>query len=303
MRSCSDRREPAFAMPAEDDDLSSGKESAPEAWQILLPSELHGPVMIIGGPDTGKSTLAHNLIRQLRREGRSPALLDADPGQGSLGPPTTLGLRIGASSATKSWFVGATSPSGHMLDQLTGMVRLAGYARERGADPIMIDTCGLIDRAAGGHALKWAEFQLLQPSVVIALQRNGELDDLMAAFRAAGKRVESFAPTPAVRQRDQQERARQRQETYHRYFEGAKDLPLDRDRWPNLRTTQGLHKGRLLGLLEPSGFLLGLGLLLEGREGRLLVRTPLASLADVSHVSPGDVLVDVVSFRDRRDRP
>ena len=151
----------------------------PVAWQQLdlaRPGEI---VLVIGAPDVGKSSFAQYLYRRLCREAGRVAFLDGDPGQSTLGPPTTMTLAIGDSFPPQGphWrnFVGAVSPRGHMLPLVVGASRLVQAARQAGVETIVYDTCGLVDPAYGGTALKLAKIELLQPVVVCAIQRNREL--------------------------------------------------------------------------------------------------------------------------------
>ena len=48
-------------------------------------------VALIGGLDTGKTTLSAMMIRAALAAGRTAAYLDADLGQKTVGPPTTIG--------------------------------------------------------------------------------------------------------------------------------------------------------------------------------------------------------------------
>ena len=49
--------------------------------------------MLIGAPDTGKSTLAREILRQSIAKGKAAALVDADVAQSTVGPPGCVGLK------------------------------------------------------------------------------------------------------------------------------------------------------------------------------------------------------------------
>jgi len=51
-------------------------------------------VALIGGLDSGKTTLAKELLKTAISRGRSGAFVDADVGQKTVGPPTTIGLKL-----------------------------------------------------------------------------------------------------------------------------------------------------------------------------------------------------------------
>src|SRR5204863_2729282 len=81
-------------------------------------------VVLFGGLDSGKTTTGTMMVRAALAAGRSPAYLDADPGQKSVGPPTTVGMKMISSeddllpdalcSADALAFVGATTPQGNL---------------------------------------------------------------------------------------------------------------------------------------------------------------------------------------------
>jgi polynucleotide 5'-hydroxyl-kinase GRC3/NOL9 len=118
--------------------------------------------MVIGAPDTGKTTFARYLFTELCRVKGQSAFLDGDPGQSTLGPPATITLGLSEPGTTGfppngkiwRWFIGSTTPAGHMLPLLVGAARLVKAAHSAGIQTIVYDSSGLIDPAAGGAALK-----------------------------------------------------------------------------------------------------------------------------------------------------
>ncbi len=284
----------------------------PSSWQHLPTADLAGVILIVGAPDTGKSTLARYLYGRLAAAGRRVALLDGDPGQSALGPPATMTLAMGESVIASGvceaipliawdcfvanpaprndaegfssagvayrWFVGATSPRGHMLPMLVGAGRLVEAARAAGAEAIVYDTSGLVDPAQGGLSLKLAKIDLLRPAAVIAIQREDELEPLLASLRRSQRtRLFELTPSPAVTRRDAITRREHRAAQFGRYFAGAHLLDVDFSRLavlpePNFAFNQ------LIALEDAAAFTLGLGIV---READLDVRqvTLLTSLA------------------------
>ena len=53
-----------------------------------------GAVMVLGAPDTGKSTLSRYLVYRAYAAGQPVGLVDLDLGQSHLGPPAALGLGL-----------------------------------------------------------------------------------------------------------------------------------------------------------------------------------------------------------------
>jgi len=280
-------------------------------WQDCLRGDLRGVLMIIGSPDTGKSTFARFLFEKLCQKGQRVAYLDGDPGQGTLGPPTTMTLvmnKPGDASfpprgETRRWFIGSVSPRGHMLPMLTGAARLVEAARQAGAEVIVYDTCGLINPSDGGHALKLAKIDLLQPSIVFAIHKTDELETLIQPLRRRRRtQVVTLRPSLQVRQRDPLTRRQSRASRFAEYFTQAHLLEIV---WSNLaiipRPSFSYHQ--LLAMEDSAGFTLGLGILREVdlQRKRLNLFTPIASLENIDALRLGDLTLDPRTFQEERE--
>lgn len=285
---------------------------APASWQKLLNLDLKGVIMIVGAPDTGKTTLARFLhSRLLDRDRTGIAYLDADPGQSSLGPPTTISLRISEGERdsippqgrVRRWFVGSTSPSGHMLSHLSGLVRLTQFARENEADTVIVDTCGLVEPRQGGHVLKTAEIDLLVPTSILALQRETELEGFLEPQRRAAQvPVHDVEVPDGVRRRSSEVRAQNRSRRYRRHFHSLRRHEIDPGDWP-IFPPGPLDPDRLVALCDADGFALALAVVQErNSDGTTTLTTPLASLDVVSSLRLGSVFLDLRTFRDRLER-
>ena len=138
-------------------------------------------VLLIGGMDTGKSTLSRELLGAALAAGRPAALLDADVGQKTVGPPATISLKIVRSSedlepellATPDalYFVGSTSAQGHLLPVVGGVAALHEQAKQLGADFVVVDSSGLVS-GISGQTLKYHKVEALRPDLVVGLQRG-----------------------------------------------------------------------------------------------------------------------------------
>jgi len=281
----------------------------PPAWQ-QIDLALHGVLMVIGAPDTGKSTFAQYLYRRLCAESSRVAFLDGDPGQSTLGPPAMMTMamsRDGDDSFPprgKTWwrFVGAVSPTRHMLPVLVNAARLAQIAQDAdaGADTIVYDTSGLVNPAQGGHHLKLAQVDLLRPTVVFAIQREQELGPILAPLRNSRVRVMELRPSKAVQARDIPTRQAHRASQFAHYFANARQVTAS---WNHLVVSPAprFAFNQLVALEDAEGFTLGLGIVTlsdaAARQVRLL--TPLASLGGVQALRLGDVMVDTKTFRDQ----
>lgn len=281
----------------------------PAQWERLSVEDLHGTVMVIGASDTGKSTLARHLFQRLCRRGIQAAYLDTDLGQSTLGLPTTLNVALGADRGDDSfppqgprtiYFVGATTPRGHMLPTVVGAHRLQQKAHNLGAEVVVVDTTGLVGRAQGGKALKQYKIELLNPSVVIGLQRQRELESILWPLRRDGRfRSVDLPVSPHVVERSREARIARRRERLARYFEGAQP------RLVALRQTAVYHLerlavGALLAFQDVEGFALGLGAVQQTDRlaGTVIVRTPLQSLEGVASVRFGAVRWDLNQKRE-----
>ncbi len=278
------------------------------AWKQIDLADLRGTLMVIGAPDVGKSTFAAYLYRRLCAGRRRIAYLDGDLGQSTLGPPATMTLAMNASGDDsfppegKTWqrFIGAVSPTRHMLPVLVGASRLVQAAQDAGADTIVYDTTGLVSPAQGGPNLKLAKVDLLRPSVVFGIQRDRELEPILAPLQHSRVRVVNLRPSPAIQPRDVLTRQAHRASKFARYFSAARPVTLDWSRlaiWP----APQFVFNQLVALEDADGFTLGLGIvtLSDPAARQVKLRTPLASSEGVRALRLGDVMVDPKTFRDQ----
>jgi polynucleotide 5'-hydroxyl-kinase GRC3/NOL9 len=281
----------------------------PPAWARLNVENLRGTVMVVGASDTGKSTLARYLFQKLCRQGVLTAYLDTDVGQSTLGLPTTLNLALAAApgddrfpppGSPLTYFVGATTPRGHMLPTVIGAYRLQQRALALGAKAIIVDTTGLVDRAQGGKALKQWKIELLAPGVVIGLQRRNELEPILWPLRRDG-RVQSLelGISPYVLERAREARIARRRERLARYFDGAQPRLVELRRMP-VYDLERLAVGALLAFQDADGFSLALGVVEEADRlgAKMIVRTPLPRLEGVASVRFGAARWDLAHRRE-----
>jgi len=280
----------------------------PAAWErVDLPTA--GVVMVIGAPDTGKSAFARYLYRRLCHASRRVAFLDGDPGQSTLGPPSTVTLALGKSGddsfppAEKSWrrFVQAISPRGHMLPLLVSAARLIQQVQEQGAQIIVYDTTGFVDPMQGGLNLKLAKIELLRPTSILAIQRDQELEPLLVALRRQRNlRLVELRPSIAIRPRDVQTRQAHRASQFARYLASSQTVTVD---WSQLAVLPAPRFAfhQLVALEDQDGFALGLGSVQSAdmRAKQVTLLTPLSLLDRVRALRLGDLTLDPKTFRDQ----
>jgi polynucleotide 5'-kinase involved in rRNA processing len=234
--------------------------------------------MLMGGVDTGKTTLGLMAARIAVNEGRTVAYVDADIGNTTAGPPACVGLKVirSVDDLDTIWvpdqlhFVGTISPSRLVLQQVVATAALTDRARGL-ADHVIIDTTAVVSGVAG-ETLKYHKAELCRPDLVIALQRGGEMEPVVGMLRRfLGVEVSAVPSDPNVNPVSPDERSDRRKAAFRR----ALTLPMDR--W-KVRPTVfaptlpvGLNLTRLdnvlVGVQDQGGGCLGLGLLTHDDDG------------------------------------
>ncbi|MDI6853634.1 MAG: Clp1/GlmU family protein [Deltaproteobacteria bacterium] len=205
--------------------------------------------MVIGGPDTGKSTLSRYLIYRAFAAGKPAALVDLDVGQSHLGPPAALGLALfpprfpGDDSLFPDglYFIGQTSPVGAVLEVTVGCRTLADQALDQGVRHIVVNTSGLVQGPAA-FRLKPAQAELLRPPLILGLARERELDCLLQAMGTRDGREACVLPVSALSTRKSMEARRAyREARFREYFARARrrSLPLKKISWRGVPLSQG----------------------------------------------------------------
>jgi len=249
-------------------------------------------VVLFGGLDTGKSTLSRALLTAAVDAGRPGAFIDADVGQKTVGPPATVTLKHVREASDLDpqvmaredalWFVGSTSPEGHLLQVVTAVESLFRMAREAGADLVVVDSSGLVS-GIHGQVLKYHKVELLRPDLVVGLQRGEELLPLLGVIqRFFATEVVPLGVHPGVVPTTVEQRAENRELAMARYF--SSELHRFRVKptvfMPALPPLFDLAQldHLLVGLSDGAGGYLGLGYLEHvAEEGVLRLITPVAA--------------------------
>ena len=272
-------------------------------------SSLRGTLMVVGASDTGKSTLARYLYQQLCRSGVYAAYLDGDVGQSTLGLPTTMTMalpsgpgdeRFDPNGPRATYFVGSTTPRGHMLPVVVGAYRLQRKALAMGAEAVVVDTTGLVDPAEGGRALKQWKIELLAPSTVIGLQRGQELESILWPLRREVRlQVIEWRVSPHVVERPREARIARRRALLADYFRPARPCGVSLCQMAVYELDR-LAAGALLAFQDAEGFTLGLGVMEEADrlDKTIIVRTPLPGLEGVASLRFGAARWDMADQRE-----
>ena len=265
-----------------------------ETWKDLVSGvlETRGPVMIIGAPDSGKTTLAKFLVRELSGRGELVACIDGDMGQSTLGPPTTLAVAklddpcdtMDELSPGQVYFVGSTSPRGRGLETVVGLKRLVEWSRIEEEPIAVVDTTGYV---TGGEALelKYQKMDLINPRHIVAVQRERELEHILRTQE--GRRctlIHRLLPSPKVQRRSAEDRRQYRWRRFREYFTNVRLHRIDLKR-VSLTGTHHVRihdrprehlEGLLVGLNDEDNFLVSLGLIetLDEPQGLLSCLVP-----------------------------
>jgi polynucleotide 5'-hydroxyl-kinase GRC3/NOL9 len=151
-------------------------------------------------------------------------------GQSDIGPPTTIGLggfygpskNVNQFEVKSIYFVGSISPKGYLLPTVVGTKRMVDKALELGFDHILIDTTGLIQGSLG-KTLKEHKIELINPDLIIILQRQTECEYLIKRFRAiSNQHIIVMKPFDGVRNKSPAERREYRERSLQAYFFNSK---------------------------------------------------------------------------------
>lgn len=205
--------------------------TAPKEWHALLDilEKERGITIIIGATDTGKTTLANFLILNLCRRGIKVALVDADIGQSSLGPPATIGLSVFKSdpdweivlSPPEIFFVGSTTPEGHFPLFLKGIKRMVDKACSYAPELILVDTTGFVSGEAGKE-LKRRKIDLISSSFILALQKSDEIEHILGLYQENPLyKICRLPLSEKARTRSMEERRTNRANKFRDYFKDS----------------------------------------------------------------------------------
>lgn len=234
------KRIPFYVKKAASFDITLGKDSiveeadgntVPVSWQEaaeeILSLEKPIVVMIMGGADSGKTSLCTFLANKALRANSTLAIIDADLGQSDIGPPTTIGLAyinkpikdLYHVKADDVCFIGSTSPRGAEKHVINCIAELKKRVLERGKDFLVINTDGWVD---GDDAVQYKIMlaETVAPNAVVGIEQEKELTPILSKLKIA--QVFTVNPSTAVRKRDRERRKTLRELGYKKYLKKAK---------------------------------------------------------------------------------
>ncbi|MFP4589603.1 MAG: Clp1/GlmU family protein [Candidatus Acetothermia bacterium] len=227
-------------------------------------------ILVLGGVDTGKTTLIKGLQNQLGGE-----VIDSDVGQSSIGPPALVSRGTFRDGLINANFVGDLTPRGNLIQVMTGIAKMA----YKSTSPCVVDTDGWIE-GEGAQLYKCELIDLLEPDILILLEREDELEGFRTNLSAS-----HLIRLPAQNRgtKSAGERATNRTRSFKYYFYRAKnrfrkwDQIVVTDPSLGLKSKEELNraneKHRLVGCYRKFQFL-GLGTISALGEKGIEIFTP-----------------------------
>ncbi len=261
-----------------------------------------GACLILGAADTGKTTLAAALAKRLAPS-RPVGIVDADIGQSHIGPPTTVGWAIATGRqsdfsqlpAAGISFVGDVTPVGHLL-QLTAAIIQSVNQASKAAELIIVDTPGFISGPAAS-ALWWTVQRVLNPKLILAVERESELSDILAGLRHFDSHLELVKCPPQIKVKSPQDRRVYRQNQFNKYFQNSLLHNIDTSdiavqaTWNLSRNSPISH---LAALRNQNGTDIAIGIIKNWQSGKntAVIRAPQLDIREIRCLVIGDATID-----------
>ena len=197
-----------------------------------------GLVLVIGGPDTGKTTFCQRAALAAIEAGHRVAIVDADVGQAEVGPPGCVSLAVASApfgrladlEPIRSAFVGAISPRYATLEHLAAVCRIVQLARSMDAGLLLCDTTGYT-RGPAARRLKFAKEFALRPDYVIELTRMSKTHSYRPVPDGSGATARNVTlPVPScLAPKPPKMRAQRREHRLFKALEGSvvREWPME----------------------------------------------------------------------------
>jgi polynucleotide 5'-kinase involved in rRNA processing len=270
---------------------------------------------VLGGIDVGKTSFSISLAVCLLRKNYEVFFLDLDLGQSTIGLPITIALgRLELNSEldilnaedVNLEFIGNNTPDGLEPLLIGRMYRLLSLVPKDAK--LVVDTCGFV-RSSKALGYKRMIIEALPESLTIIISKEYWTQKLFSYI--PGEKV-LIPPLPNVKRRDFQIRKERRESLMKEYFSKNLTLfmvPLEVCYFPypfvtlkecltnmnnmlkyTIRTDDLL--GVIVGLRDKKNKFMGLGRVIDFKEGRLLIETPISSVREVYFVELSSIRLD-----------
>lgn len=220
-----------------DEAIEPLEEPFPKEWagSTLIFDNLEVPAIIpvLGDVDSGKTSLTAFLANTAFKKGFKVAIIDADVGQSSIGQPCFVSMGFMEKTVSVlpevklkgAFFVGSNTPSRLLHRVIAGMEIMVKKALDDNAEIILIDTSGWV-YGRSARELKTSLILMLQPKILIALQRGKEIEHLLAPFEKSLIKIIRL-PAPKTYRRNREKRKFLREILYRKSLEDGREITLN----------------------------------------------------------------------------
>ncbi|MEM3044553.1 MAG: Clp1/GlmU family protein [Candidatus Bathyarchaeia archaeon] len=264
-----------------------GGATIPEDW-IQIPPALKGilkgcgKVVVLGGVDSGKSSLSTLIANYFVSKGFQVSILDLDVGQSDVSLPAAIGLGVvrnpirGLYEAepTAMYFIGSISPASMAGKVIRGAVKLAEKVGDKECIMIVNTDGWLQGEEALNYKMKLVD--ALKPEAVAVIGEDKEANSISEILRDRFRVLRATRPF-FIHRRTREERKRLREKAYYRYLRDgvSRVFPISKVEWNRLNL-EGFpcHDINLLtGLIDKEGFMKGPGILkkIDCSRGKVLI--------------------------------
>lgn len=262
-------------------------------------------IMVIGGIDTGKTTLVEGIAGHLSRS-TALGICDLDVGQSHIGPPTTISW-CRAGEPFTGWegvypegfyFTGTLSPEGNLLPCITG-AKIVNDRALSACEKVIIDTTGFITGPVAG-VLKQYKFDILSPHMILCLEREEELSHILGSYPQACLPAFHRIPVPSfIKEKSPQVRSHYRQERFAAYFSEARTAEFSLTRFRVRFTKHPAPDGpfalrhRVVSFRDRANRDVALGVIqgIDRKGETISVKTPLGDFTEIGTLLVGNTTV------------
>lgn len=271
-------------------------------WKRIIEDidNIRGISMIIGATDSGKSSLLKYLLRTLLRKKLIVSFVDSDIGQSSLGLPGTICMKtfyhehdFNKFIFKKMSFVGTVNPAMNMSAVISITGKMTKICAEK-SDITLIDTSGLISGEIG-KSLKILKIKTVKPDLIIALQREKELEHILVS--ANEFHIQRIPVSQMVKSRSREERILYRKIKFREYFDKYKmnNFSLPKKTMQCYYKTNNFlpefpdyFQGKIIGL-NHNDETKALGIINEIDDNFIIFTSPIHSLKNINKIFFGDI--------------
>lgn len=246
-------------------------------------------ILIIGGTDTGKSSLVQLLTQFYRSRGERVIHVDLDMGQSTIGPPTTIGLAA-PNGMQCLYFTGNITPYGIFGEIKHGVRRFRETINSLTYDRVVVDTPGLVHDDFAWNLARM-ELTEIKGDFVVLLDRAGETARIAEGLTTLGVPFHIFRPSVAGR-KSYAKRTTYRKKLFLDYFEEASTVKVVFKGRKIIHLGKQEEPGLLVGLLSSSEFLLSLGIVMAVEKEGVIVAAHASRLEETAIIKFGRYSMD-----------